>query len=202
MEDIYNGSNDYYPDSIGKLNYPDDTEDYWKNFRNDVCKVKEKSEDDFEKYLNIFGSGGFLVGLTILGMLIEKSIVFRYQGMLVIGTFLFLTCLLANLFSHYLAIRSNNKTIFDIDSQNKQLWLNFKQRNRNITYFNFISLIAIILGTLLITMFLTLNLNTMAEKNQKPQSPPKTTQEDPQRSHDQKGRLAPQPAVIKPPKTK
>ncbi|GEM_PF-2288870 len=42
--DKYNGSNDYYPKKIGKISYPDDTENYWRNFREDVCKVIEKSQ--------------------------------------------------------------------------------------------------------------------------------------------------------------
>lgn len=201
-EDKYNGSNDYYPKQMGKISYPEESQDYWKNFRDDVCKVIEKSEDDFEKYLNIFGSGGLIVGLTILGSLIEKSVIFNYQWMLILGTFLFVVCLLSNLLSHYVAIKGNTKTIAEIDSQNMNLWNNFKKRNRTIEYLNWSSLLSIIFGTILITSFLTVNLNTMAQKNSKPQSPPKTTQSNPQRSSDQKGRVAPQPAVVKPPKTK
>lgn len=198
----YNGSNNYYPNHLGKIFYPDDQDDYWKNFRNDICKVVEKSEDDFEKYLNIFGSGGLLVGLTLLSKLIEKNIIYKYQWVLIMGTSLFVICLLTNLISHFIAIISNRKTISDIDCQNRNLWDNFKKRNRNIEMLNIISLGSIIIGTILITLFLTLNLNTMAEKKPAPQNQPKTTPSDPQRSHDKKGRVAPQPTVVKPPKTK
>ncbi len=52
----YSGSNDYYPENIDKISYKDEDSDYWQNFRNDVIKVREKSQDDFEKYLNVFGS--------------------------------------------------------------------------------------------------------------------------------------------------
>ncbi|WP_374443031.1 hypothetical protein [Epilithonimonas sp.] len=202
MKKIYNGSNNYYPKKIGKLSFLDDSDDYWKSFRDDVVKIIEKSADDFEKYLNIFGSGGLLVGLTLLSKLIEKNIIYKLQWILIMGIFLFLICLLTNLLSHHIAIKSNYKTIDDIDSQNTNLWENFERRNRNIGYFNMTSLIAIISGTTLITLFLILNLNTMADKSQKPQNPPKTTQGDPQRSQDQKGRVVTRPAVVKPPKTK
>lgn len=202
MKKIYNGKNDYYPKKIDKIVFLDDSDDYWKSFRDDVCKIKEKSEDDFEKYLNIFGSGGLLIGLTLLSKLIEKNIIYKLQWMLIIGIFLFLVCLLINLLSHHIAIKSNYKTIADIDSQNKNLWKNFEKRNRNIAQLNWTSLIALIFATILITLFLILNLNTMAEKNQNPQNPPKTTQGDPQRSQEQKGRVVTRPAVVKPPKTK
>ncbi|MBD8082349.1 hypothetical protein [Chryseobacterium caseinilyticum] len=198
----YNGTNDYYPDKFGKLIYPDDSADYWKSFRNDICKIKEKSEDDFEKYLNIFGSGGLFIGLTLLSKLIEKNIIYKHQWMLVVGTCLFIICLLSNLLSHHVAIQNNYKTITEIDLQDEKLWPNFKKRNRNVGYLNWTSLRSIIVGTILLILFLTLNLNTLAEKNHKPQSPPKTTQGNPERSQDQKGRVAPQPAVVKPPKTK
>lgn len=114
--DKYNDTNDYYPKQMGKISYQDESENYWKKFRDDVCKVIEKSEDDFEKYLNIFGSGGLIVGLTILGSLIEKSIIYNYQWMLIFGAFLFVMCLLSNLLSHYVAIKGYTKTLADIDS--------------------------------------------------------------------------------------
>ena len=38
-------------------------EQEWFDFRNSVYETKSKSQDDFEKYINIIASGG--LGLTI-----------------------------------------------------------------------------------------------------------------------------------------
>lgn len=202
----YSGSNDYYPNNIGEISYDDDSADYWNNFREDVLKVREKSQDDFEKYLNVFGSGGLLVGLTLLSKLTESKINYEYRLMLILGSVSFVVCLLSNLISHYLAIRSNEKTISDIDNQNSDLWENFKKRNRRITFINWISLGSIIAGTILITSFLILNINTMSKQNKNPQSQPKpqpTGQINPQgRNHDIKGRTTVNPIFQKPPQKK
>ena len=67
-------------------------------------------DKDFEKYLNVFGSGGLLVGLTLLSKLTESKINYEYRLMLIFGSVSFVVCLLSNLISHYLAIQSNEKT--------------------------------------------------------------------------------------------
>lgn len=197
----YCGSNNYYPKNIGNISYEDGTYEYWEKFRGEIAKVREKSEDDFEKYLNVFGSGGLLVGLTLLSKLVETDIKYQFQWMLIIGSILFLVCLLSNLLSHYMAIHNNDKNINDIDTQCKELWTNFERRNKNIGYVNRTSLTSIISGTILITLFLILNINTMAKQQQTPQAKPKTTQGDPKPLNQEKGRTTTQPSFqVKPKK--
>lgn len=137
---IYCGGNDYYPIRIGKISYPDNSAEYWKGCRDELIKVREKSQDDFEKYLNIFGSGGLLVGLTLLTKIVESEINYEFKLMLISGSVLFLVCLLSNLLSHYLVIDNCDRNIDDIDTQCPQLWENFHRRNNNLNYINWISL--------------------------------------------------------------
>ena len=197
----YCGSNNYYPKNIANISYDDGTYEYWEKFRGETAKVKEKSEDDFEKYLNVFGSGGLLVGLTLLSKLVETHIRYQFQWMLILGSILFLACLLSNLLSHYMAIHNNDKNINDIDTQCEELWTNFERRNKNIAYVNRTSLGSIISGTILITLFLILNINTMAKQQQTPQEKPKNSQSDPKPSSENKGRTTTQPSFqIKPKK--
>ena len=204
---FYSGSNDYYPKHIDTISYKDEDSDYWQNFRNDVIKVREKSQDDFEKYLNVFGSGGLLVGLTLLSKLTESKINYEYRLMLIFGSVSFVVCLLSNLISHYLAIQSNEKTISDIDTQNIELWKNFEKRNKRIGFINWTSLGSIIAGTILITLFLILNINTMAKQNTNPQSQPKSQpkgQINPEgkKNDSNKGRTTVNPTFQKPPQKK
>lgn len=197
----YCGSNNYYPKNIGNISYEDGTDEYWEKFRGEIAKVREKSEDDFEKYLNVFGSGGLLVGLTLLSKLVETDIKYQFQWMLIIGSILFLVCLFSNLLSHYMAIHNNDKNINDLDTQCEELWTNFERRNKNIGYVNRTSLTSIISGTILITLFLILNINTMAKQQQTPQAKPKTTQGDPKPLNQGKGRTTTQPSFqVKPKK--
>ena len=203
----YSGSNDYYQRNIGQISYEDDSGDYWKNFREEVLKVREKSQDDFEKYLNVFGSGGLLVGLTLLSKLTESKINYEYRLMLIFGSVSFVICLLSNLISHHLAVRSNEKTISDIDTQNIDLWKNFEKRNKRIGFINWTSLGSIIAGTILITLFLILNINTMAKQNTNPQSQPKSQpkgQVNPEgkKNDSNKGRTTVNPIFQKPPQKK
>lgn len=198
----YSGSNDYYPKSIGSISYEDGSDEYWENFRNDNIKVREKSQDDFEKYLNVFGSGGLLVGLTLLSKLVESKINYEFQWMLIFGSVLFVICLLSNLLSHYLAIHNNDKNISDIDNKNPKLWENFDKRNNYLGNVNWVSLGSIIAGTILITLFLILNINTMAKQNTNPPSKPSTTQGSPSRQSEQKGRTTTTPPSQKPPQKK
>lgn len=198
----YCGSNNYYPKNIGNISYEDGTDEYWEKFRNDNITVREKSQDDFEKYLNVFGSGGLLVGLTLLSKLIETEITYEYQWMLILGSILFVVCLLSNLLSHHMAVHYNDKNINDIDTQCLELWANFESRNKKIGYVNITSLLSIISGTILVTLFLILNINTMAKKEQIPQSKPKTTQGDPKPLNEQKGRTTSTPSFQIKPKTK
>jgi preprotein translocase subunit SecG len=203
----YSGSNDYYPENIDKISYKDEDSDYWQNFRNDVIKVREKSQDDFEKYLNVFGSGGLLVGLTLLSKLVESKLNYEFQWMLILGSILFVICLLSNLFSHYMAIDNNDKNISDIDNQNPNLWENFDKRNKQIGNLNNVSVCSIILGTILITLFLILNINTMAKQNTNPQSQPKSQPKgqaipEGKKNDSNKGRTTVNPTFQKPPQKK
>lgn len=197
----YNGENDYYPKNLGTISYEDGSKEYWKDFRTDILKVREKSEDDFEKYLNIFGSGGLLIGLTLLSKLVGSEIKYISQWMLIYGSALFVLCLLSNLLSHYLAVHHNDKNISDVDNRNTKLWVNFERRNRNLSHINKTSLGSIIVGSILITSFLILNINTMSDKNQKPVEKPKTSQSDPKPINEEKGRMTQTPSFqIKPKK--
>lgn len=36
----------------------------WSEYRNSVSANKNKSQDDFEKYINLLASGGIIVSLT------------------------------------------------------------------------------------------------------------------------------------------
>lgn len=196
----YSGDNDYYPRTNTKFTFSDDSAEYWSGFREEIVKIREKSQDDFEKYLNVFGSGGLLVGLTLLSKLAESSVEYKFQYILIFGCLMFVLCLLSNLISHYIAIFNCDKNMDDIASQSSELWKNFEKRNNILKYINWASLGAIVIGTSFITLFLILNINTMSEKNEKPHEKPQTTKTNPERINEEKGRTIQKPTTERKPK--
>ena len=106
-----------------------------------------------------------------------------------------------------MAIDNNDKNISDIDNQNPNLWENFDKRNKQIGNLNNVSVCSIILGTILITLFLILNINTMAKQNTNPQSQPKSQPKgqaipEGKKNDSNKGRTTVNPTFQKPPKKK
>lgn len=72
----------------------------WIEYRNAVTENKSKSQDDFEKYINILASGGLVLSLTFFEKIVplEKAI---YKPFVITGMFLMVLTLLSNLYSHY-----------------------------------------------------------------------------------------------------
>jgi hypothetical protein len=94
-----------------------------------------------------------------------------------------------------------------VSYENIELWKNFEKRNKRIGFINWTSLGSIIAGTILITLFLILNINTMAKQNTNPQSQPKSQpkgQINPEgkKNDSNKGRTTVNPTFQKPPQKK
>lgn len=153
----YIGENNYYPKKIGRIDFSDNSADNWDNYRLSILESRSKSQDDFEKYLNIYSSGGLLISLTLLGRLMEEKPTLELQFILPIASFTFVVSILSNVFSHYKAISNDDKTIEDIDIQNPQILEEIFKRNIAINWLNKISLTAISIGTILLILFLTIN---------------------------------------------
>ena len=119
---------------------------------------RSKSQDDFEKYLNIFSSGGLLIGLTLLSKLTETELTYKYQYLVILGTVLFLASIMANVFSHYIAIANDDCTIAEIDCKNQEIIKNIDRRDIVVIWLNRISMFSISVATILILTFLIINL--------------------------------------------
>lgn len=198
---FYEGNNSYFPENHFTLDYKDNSDEFRSAYREELLRSRGKSQDDFEKYLNIFGSGGLIISLTLLSKLIETDLKYEYQYMIMTASILFLLSLFSNLFSHYIAIFNEEKNIEDVDNYNPNLNENIDKRNKCITILNWISLGSISIGAILISVFLIINLNKMSEKKDLPQGKPTQTPTEPRPLHDQKGRTTSKPSFqIKPKK--
>lgn len=198
---FYNGSNNYYPATFDKIEFAENTDDKWKEFRQEIMADRSKSQDDFEKYINVFSSGGLVIGLTLMSKFTEKDYVLEHSWTVILATLIFLVSLMSNLWSHRLAIKNSDKTLDDIRLKNPTIFESIDKRNNCIELFNIISIWSFFIGAAIISFFLILNINTMSKKIQTPQGKPKTTQSEPKPLNEEKGRTSTKPSFeIKPKK--
>jgi hypothetical protein len=162
-----------------------------------VNKIKEKSEDDFEKQLIFIASGALGISFAFLEKLVNlsKSI---YLWTLAVAWVCLALALCVNLWSHYLSKNLAEKSIDDQDDYHdrkmdyEQLCANIKRRNSIIDRVNYSSIAALFLGLTFLIVFVTINISHMSQ--QKPQTKPGPTPEE------QRGRTIPipRPQVVPP----
>ena len=167
----------------------------WIEYRNSVSDNKSKSQDDFEKYINLLASGGLLLSLTFMEKIVpvDKSIC---KFLIVSGMFLMVVTLLSNLYSHYKSMLDSDATIKDIDKENyDDIFKNIEKRNKVINRLNRISIWSLIIGIILIISFATINIYNMSDSNQNTKPTPS---QQPKPLTEEKGRTTPPPPQNKP----
>jgi hypothetical protein len=162
----------------------------WIDYRNSVSDNKSKSQDDFEKYINLMASGGIILSITFMEKIvtIDKAIC---KYLIVLGMFLMVATLLSNLYSHYKSMLDCDATIRDIDYEKYDaIFKNIEKRNKVINRLNRTSIWSLIIGIILIISFATINIYTMNYSNQngKPTPNPQTKP-----ATEEKGRTIPTP---------
>lgn len=167
-------------------------EEGWNEYRNAVTENKNKSQDDFEKYINLLATGGIVLSLTFLEK-IATMVKIECMILYVIGLILLLFTLLSNLYSHYKSMRDSDLIILEIDDKKyADIFKNIDKRNKPINLLNKASIWSLIIGTLLIITFVSINLFAMNE-NQQPKPSQNPTQQ-PKPLTEEKGRVIPKPS--------
>lgn len=165
----------------------------WNEFRNSVYETKSKSQDDFEKYINLIASGGLGITLAFFDKIVDVKNA-EYIVLIITGWVLLVLTLLSNLISHFLSINYSQKTIDEISKKDyDSVFTNVEKRNKKINILNIISIGAVITGIISIITFVTLNL-TIMNNNQKPTPKPQS----PKPLTEEKGRIINTPPQSKP----
>jgi hypothetical protein len=151
-----------------------DFEKGWENYRNAVIENKNKSQDDFEKYINLLATGGIVLSLTFLEKIVSVvSISFLWAY--IVGLFLLVFTLLSNLYSHYKSMNDSDMIIKEIDEEKyDEIFRNIEKRNKPINKLNKASIWCLIIGSTLILFFITINLT----QNSQTKIPPSTKLEN------------------------
>lgn len=153
--------------------------------REALQKIKEKSEDDFEKYITYISAGGLGLSLTFIEKIspFSKSVALFT---LVLGWGFLALTLLVNLLSHFYSKKLIDKSIDDIDNNVENLRERIDDRNKRIDRINIGSIITLILGISLLITFVSFNAYNMAKQ--------KESQEKPlQQDYEKRGRTIPKP---------
>lgn len=162
----------------------------WIEYRNSVLENKSKSQDDFEKYINLLASGGIAISLAFIEKIvtIDKAVC---KYLIVFGMFLMVVTLLSNLYSHYKSMLDSDATIKDIDEEKyDKIFKNIEKRNKKINRLNRISIWSLIIGITLIISFATINIYNMNNSNQNGKPTPSP---QPKPLTEEKGRTIPPP---------
>lgn len=111
----YAGQSSYFPEEPFRLDYEDSTDVEWLEFRKEVLAATNKSQDDFENRLTLLSSGGLIISLTFLDKLLEYQLNVAVKSLIISAIVLYIVSLIANLYSHIVAIKNNENTIADVD---------------------------------------------------------------------------------------
>ncbi len=173
--------------------------EYITNYRKSVEENKNKSQDDFEKYINIMASGGLVISLMFIEKLVENKIIIISSWLFILGLIGFVCTLLINLISHNKSINDSSYILdnigFDINKFEDKNFLNeISKRNNKIDLLNKVSIGSLITGVFAILIFFTINFLNMS--NQEPKPKPQPQQNPPMPLTEEKGRTNPTPARV------
>jgi uncharacterized membrane protein YgcG len=151
----------------------------------------EKLENDLEHKITYISAGALALSITFIEKIVDlKSANFFW--LLILGWFLLVITLSINLISTFVSRKMTMKSLDEFDSKINEIDLinNIKNRNKNIIYLDFISLITLLCGILLIVIFCSVNLenNQSLEINNN-----KNKSEMAEKDIIEKGRMIPTP---------
>lgn len=157
-------------------------------------RIKEKSEDDFEKLLTFISAGALGLSITFIEKLVPLNSATSVDYLITGWVFIALT-LVVNLFSHSYSSRMNEKSLEDYDNEVDDLHDIITRRNKRIDIINWTSLGLLAFGLGFTIYFTSLNALNMAKQNDRSTKPSKE-------NYEEKGRKIPLPRKTKPPKKK
>ncbi len=150
--------------------------EYFKDYRKQLQKVVDKSEDEFEKRLLYIAAGALGLSLSFITDIVTIS-QSTCLWMLIAGWGLLIVCILINLLSHIGSKNKANESIDLIDafltsgeSDNSSLIDAINKKNSKTELVNKVTVWSLFLGIVFIVTFASINLlqnntsNKMAEK--------------------------------------
>lgn len=136
--------------------------EYLNNYRDELVMLLHKSQDQFEKQFSYISAGSLALSVGFIKDVVKNIEVANNKWLLQIGWIFLALTLLINCITHIIAAQKHNKTIEDIQGElsNKDTYdhVKIRARYKQITYWNWGSIILMIVGILFIICFVSLNL--------------------------------------------
>lgn len=128
-----------------------------------IIRVKEKSEDDFEKNITYISAGTLVLSLTF----IEKIVTIKGSQLiwaLITSWILLALTLLLNLISHQVSSWYHDKTLDECDKKDDKVENNVLRRNSKMRNFNTTTIGFLILGIFFLILYCSKNAIKMSNE--------------------------------------
>ncbi|MBS1521578.1 MAG: hypothetical protein JST50_11310 [Bacteroidetes bacterium] len=157
-----------------------------EDYKIELLKVYEKSQDSFEKQLSYISAGGLGLSMIFIEKIVKNVGLSNCKWLLALSWILLGSTLVINLISHSVSAKSTYKTLTDIEENNFDIE-KVKRRIRSINILNNCSIFTLLMGILLLIVFVTINLYTMKYNTNEIEHPKPQTGQNP-----------PPPPIVKP----
>ena len=130
-----------------------------------ITRVKEKSEDDFEKNITYISAGTLVLSMTF----IEKIVTIKNSKLiwaLIASWILLALTLLLNLISHQISSYYHDKSLEEYDKSDAKLEVNIKRRNQKIRNLNTTTIGLLIIGIFCLILYCSKNAIKMTSKDE------------------------------------
>jgi quinol-cytochrome oxidoreductase complex cytochrome b subunit len=159
-----------------------------KDYKAELIKVLEKSQEGFEKQLSYISAGALGLSMIFIEKVVKNINHANFKWLLAGSWFLLGLTLTANLISHLISARNMYKTLEDIEND-KYEPEKVRRRTNNINKLNYATVVSLLFGILFLILFVTINLYSMSIKTNDVDQPKPQT-----------GQVPPPPPVMSPSK--
>lgn len=126
-------------------------------YKGELKRFMEKSQDSFEKQLSFISAGAFGVTMAFIDKIVGNLKETTCTRLLIIGWLFLGLTFIVNLFSHVFAVKVYYRTIKEMDDKKYSQAL-LASRIKKINYLNTISIISLLLGIAIIVIFISYNI--------------------------------------------
>ena len=127
------------------------------NYKEQLIELHKKSQDVFEQQLSYLSAGCLALSIGFLKDIVKDIVHAHFRSFLMAGWILMVFTLLMNLASHLLSAKFYRVSLSEIDKPNYDP-IKSDKRFKGITFINWMCLVALTLGILLIVIFVNYNL--------------------------------------------
>lgn len=127
------------------------------NYKSELKRILEKSQESFEKQLSFISAGALGVTMAFLDKIVGNVKDSSCKGLLILSWLFLGATFIVNLFSHIIATKSYYKLIKELE-QNQYSQEKASKRIQRINVLNIGSVICLLIGIVLVIIFISLNI--------------------------------------------